>query len=304
MREEEKKVLASRWPFWRAWREKEWYFSCLHDPAAGVYLSWSFIRTFATDSFRFWALELDGQRGAWSGERRLFLDPGQRPGLLDLAGRGRGYEVSYTGLEEQPDRVRLHYRDDRHELELELLRRWPAFTRRDNTFVNHYTLLHHFGNEARGELRLDGRRFTVNTRRCYTDHCSGRVPRRTGWQWIAVQDERVALASLTNHGPCAQRYTQCWIDGRWVRLSEDVAFEYETTDLLAPWRVTSVDMDLQVRPRQVHRDHVQVPPGLGLLYDVHHNELFVDVEGRVRIDGAWRELDGLTGVAEEHYGRW
>lgn len=303
MKLDEKQVLHSRWPFWRVWREKEWYFSCLHDPGAKIYFSWAFVRTYATDGFRFWWVDL-GSDQTWSVDHRLYLEPGQAPERLDLRGGRPGYAVAFQGVDGQPDRARLVYQDHRFQIDLEILRRHPPFTRRDHTFENTYSLLHHVGNEARGTLTVDGRAHPIHTRRCYTDHCAGRVPRRTGWQWIAVQSDDVAVASLVNRGPDAQRYTQIYLDGRWVRLAEEVSFQYTPQDLSAPWQVTSVDMDLVVRPRRVHLDHVAVPPGLPLLYNVHHNELFVEVDGRVRIDGTWRDVTGLTGVAEEHHGVW
>ncbi|WP_263429138.1 hypothetical protein [Nannocystis pusilla] len=40
------------------------------------------------------------------------------------------------------------------------------------------------------------------------------------------------------------------------------------------------------------------------LVALQHNELFVEVEGEVRLGGARVPLQGLTGVAEEHDGRW
>ena len=130
------------------------------------------------------------------------------------------------------------------------------------------------------------------------------MPRRTAWQWIAVQNEDVALASLVNHGPYAQRYTQVFVRGAWHRLSPDVDFEYDPADLMAPWRVRSAELDLVVTPRRVHRDRIAVPPVLPVLVDLQHNELFVEVEGALNVDGEAIALRGMTGVAEEHAGRW
>lgn len=300
---DEKKVLLSRMAPWRVWRDKEWYFSYLHDPAAGVYFSWAFARTVLTDTFRCWLVDLREGR-SWNIDKRLYLESTQAPGKLDLKGNRPGYAVGYVAAPGQSDDLRFSYQDDRHQIALHVERRGPPFTRRDHPFVNTYTLLHHFGNRARGQLTLDGRNWEVDTTRCYTDHCFGRVPRRTGWQWAALQSDEVALATLVNHGPDAQRYTQALVDGRWTRLSEDVTFEYEPSRLSDPWRITSVDMEIVARPRHVHLDHVAIPPLLPFLVDVHHNELFVEAEGRLRIDGAWREVRGLTGVMEEHHGVW
>lgn len=293
---EEKGVLRSRWPFWRAWREKEWFFSCLHDPQAGVYCSWTFARTFYAETFRFWLCDLRTDR-SWHLDRRILFDRQQTPGHLDLRWAKRGALIEYQGA---GDEAAFSMRDERFRVDLELVRRWPSFVRRENQFVCDYTLLHDFGNEVRGAIEVEGERFAVDTRRCYTDHCFGRVPSRTGWHWLAVQDEQLALASLVNYGPYAQRYTQMFAGGEWVRLAPDVNFDYDPRRPLEPWRVTSVDLDLVARPVRLHPDRVRVPP----FVDIRHDELHVEVEGRVRVEGRWRAVGGLTGVMESHHGRW
>jgi hypothetical protein len=37
---------------------------------------------------------------------------------------------------------------------------------------------------------------------------------------------------------------------------------------------------------------------------VTHSELYVSAEGRIRVDGRWYDVGGLSGVMEQHAGRW
>jgi hypothetical protein len=283
-----------------ALRQKEWWFSDLHDPRSQVYMSWSFARAFAVDKFRLWLCDLAGDE-SWSVDHNLYLDRAQAPGVLDLRHRG-AVDLEYRG--DGDGRAVFRARTPELRVELEVVREGQPFTRRDNYFRCSYALFHQFFNRVRGEVEVGGRRFAIDTARSYYDHCFGVVPRRASWQWLAVQNDDLALASLVNHGPYAQRYTQVYWQGSWHRLDPDVDFDYDRDDLAAAWRVRSRELDLLVRPRRVHRDHVSIPPLVPFLVDLQHNELFVEVEGEVRLGGARVPLQGLTGVAEEHDGRW
>jgi hypothetical protein len=136
------------------------------------------------------------------------------------------------------------------------------------------------------------------------------VPRRTGWHWLAVQNERVALSCLVNYGPRAHCYTQVWLDDagprprEWVRLEQSVSFECPGTTPACAWRVTSSDLDLDVELLQSTTGRTLIPPLVGWLVNLTHTEAFVKARGRIRVDGTWVEVDGLGGALEEHFGTW
>lgn len=283
-----------------ALRQKEWWFSNLHDTDAGLYMSWSFARAFAVDKFRLWLCDLSSQQ-THTVDHTLYLERAQAPGALDLRHRG-AVDLEYRGLSD--DRAVFRCRSGDLRVDLEIERSPHPFVRRDRYFRCNYNLLHHFFNHVRGEVELAGRSFTIDTTRAYYDHCFGVVPRRASWQWLAVQNHELAIASLVNHGPYAQRYTQVFHAGAWHRLDPDVDFDYDAADLSAPWRVRSRELDLVVTPHRVHRDRIAIPPLLPFLVDVQHNELFVAVAGTLTLHGARIPVRGLSGVVEEHDGRW
>lgn len=296
----EEKQLVRRLGSAHGLRQKEWWFTYLFDRRAGLYMSWSFARSFLVDKFRLWVCDL-ATGAAEAVDHTLYLDPRQRPGALDLRARSAGLAVVHEG---EGRRARFEVTTAKVAAALEFRRSPAPFVRRDNHFTDHYTLLHTFHDRVRGSVHALGRAYEIDTPLSYHDHCFGKVPSRMGWQWLAAQSESTAIASLCNHGPAPQRYTQLFIDGEWHRLSPDVHFDYDPGDLLAPWRLTSAELDLEIRPLHLHRDRVAIPRALPLLVDLQHNELCVEARGSARIRGRERALDGLVGVVEEHFGRW
>ncbi len=286
------KVLASRWNLPEAWSEKEWWFGYLHDPEAGVYLSWSCVRAFYMERFRCWFVDLA------TGEARVLDRPlffqraeGERMGLS----AGGSPSVFYGAEGDRALRLRVEGRG--WDLDLELEPSPVPFARTEDQFDAWYGVRAHFHNRARGLVAVGDHRRTVATTRCY---CWGSVPSRTGWHWLAAQDEHTAIDSLVNYGPYGQKYTQIFVDGRWHVLPDDVTFDVDRREPGRPWRVLSPDVELEARPLHSHHDRVQVP----LLVDLHHAEHVVEVTGRVRIDGRWVDVGRLVGVTEQHHGSW
>lgn len=290
------KVLDTRWRLPTAWREKEWWFGYLHDPEAGIYLSWSCVRTYFMERFRCWVLDMETGEQALL-DRPLFFDRGGDGSVLDLSASGKT-PLRYGAANDREMNLRVEGPD--WDLALLFLPSAAPFTRAEDQFRAWYGLRAHFHNQVVGTVTIGDRVRLIDTKRCYTDHCWGRVPSATGWHWIAAQDEQVAIDSLVNYGPYAQRYTQVFLDGRWHVLPDSVIFDVDRTDPERPWRLVSPDVELEARLLHTHRDHVRVP----VLVNLRHDEHVVEVRGRVRIEGAWRDVGPLLGVAEEHHGKW
>lgn len=286
------------------WRDKEWWYSGAYDARTGVYVSWYFIRVNLVDQFAFSVFDPRLGKEPIHLAHKLYLDPqGETP--LSLSHRGR-WEVVYEGSSERGWQLRL--KDGEIEANLHITPSTPAFTKFDNPLVQRYGLLHHFHNRVRGSVRAGAHSWKLENALGYYDHCFGTVPRQTGWHWLAVQNEAAALATLVNYGPHAQRYTQMFLRqgpaalrDRWIRLGQEVSFEQPPGKTLTdPWRVTSPDLDLQVTPLQAKTGRENIP----LFLRLEHSELFVQVEGRVRLEGQWVETGVLHGVMEQHGGRW
>ena len=296
MRREVPKVLHTRWRLPTAWREKEWWFGYLHDTEARLYLSWSCVRTYLMERFRCWVLDLETGESEVL-DRPLFFRQEGDGEALDLSAGGRG-AMRYAAIGEGD--MSLCVDGPGWDLGLMFLPSRVPFTRAEDQFRAWYGLRAHFHNTVVGTVTIGDRTRVLSTRRCYTDHCWGRVPAATGWHWLAAQDGHVAFDSLVNYGPYGQRYTQVFLDGRWHVLPDNVTFDVDRTDPDRPWRLVSPDVELEARALHSHRDHVRVP----VLVNLRHDEHVMQVEGRVRVEGAWRDVGTLTGVAEQHHGRW
>jgi len=307
---EARQVLHSRWRVLGEWRDKEWWYTGFHDPASGAYVSWYFIRVNFCDEFAFTVFDPTEKAPAHF-ERKLFLDRPRIADGLSLVNRGRELQVEYEGRAEQGWSFRM--KSGGFEADLQIASAPPAFTKFDNELVDRYGLLHLFQNRATGTVRTPGRSYRLDGALGYYDHCFGRVPANSGWHWVALWNEEVALASLVNYGVYPQRYTQVLFrkgvaerrPGEWIRLDQDVSFEQAPGHAVGcPWSVTSCELELEVMPLQSVSGRERIPPLVPFLVDIRHSELFVKAKGRVRVDGRWFETGELVGVMEQHHGRW
>jgi hypothetical protein len=313
MRLEDPQILRSRRELFTQWRAKEWWYTGVVDEQSGAYVSWYFVRVNLVDSFVFTVFDpsLDAPIHF---ELKGWLDKSLwKEGRLDLSlGHVEG-TVLYEGSAETGWRLALSSKGIEAELRLSPSH-VPVFSKFDNELVDWYGLLHFFHVQAEGSIRARGRNWDIAAGRAYWDHCFGFVPSRTGWHWLAVQNEHVALSSLVNYGVYAQRYTQvflrsgqgqCAATDQWIRLNQDVSFEQEPpNDLLKPWKVTSTEMDLLVTPLQRVTDVQKIPPVVPFLIDLKHTEWYVVANGRLWVENQWIEVQNLRGVMEQHVGRW
>jgi hypothetical protein len=295
------KVLLKRRNIIRQRNEKEWWFSYCFDHTFLFYLSWAFVRSCYSDYFSIFALDTKSNE-KWMFHKNLLLDRVPEKGPQRLEKRSHDFAVRFG---EEDDARRFRLTTGPWEIDLMIGESpFSPFVKRENQFLRHYLVAHTYKNPVEGTVAINGRRYALRTDHTYFDHCFGNVPRRTGWHWIAVQNRDTALTSLVNYGPYAQRYTQVLNAGRWLRLGQDVTFEYDSARPQEPWRVTSPDMDLTVEILGHAATITRIPALVPVLVNINHTEFVVKAFGRVHIDGAWREQRDLIGVMEEHRGRW
>lgn len=287
-------------------RSKEWWYVGWVDRSRTVYASFHVTRLPLVDNVTFSLFDLAAEQPVVR-SRKLWLNAPRRPGMTDLSANSRSVAVRYTGSSEQG--WTLAFRDRGVEADLTIRPTAPPFTKEENQFVQRYALLSLMHNSVRGTVAVEGREYRFDDAIGYADHCFGQVPRRTGWHWLAVQNEEQAFVSLNNYGPYAQRYTQLLItdaDGRkeWLRLSQDASFERAPGAPDRRWRLTGWDVDLQIDLLMSTRLREKLPAVLPLWVNLTHDEFFVRARGRVLTQGRWVELAESHGVLEEHHGIW
>ncbi len=93
------------------------------------------------------------------------------------------------------------------------------------------------------------------------------------------------------------------VDGRISHLPDDLRWEYDRDDWLAPWRITDLAggrVDLTFTPVHVRTDRMN----LGVLANDTHQAFGTWSGTMVDADGTAVRCDGLRGWAEEVVNRW
>lgn len=295
-------VLYNRINPFKRWREKEWWFGYCFDQSAMFYIGWSIFRAYYADQFAILLADLKAHRHISLRRTLLLDDQSVYEQMPSLSAKRRDIRFSY-GPDVEGSRLLVEADD----LDVDiLLRPSPAdpFVRSENQFINHYRVLHTMKNPASVRLESSLGAFNFETACTYLDHCSGRVPRKTSWHWVAVQNSSFALVVLTNYGSRPQRYAHCLHHGRWVRLDQNVTFDCSRQVSDGRWLVTSADLDAVIEVLEKHVSLANFPRLIPIVTKVNHTEFVVRSSGSVRIDGQWIAFKELYGVMEAHHGFW
>ena len=242
---------------------------------------------------------------------------GDRPGVgLDASFRTLGARMS--ALRGQDERLRL--RVDVNRLRTGSLRTflWEGALRTDGAppaltviapvggdgFVN--VTQKRAGLLASGSLRAGGKRFDLEGGVGGTDYTQGDLARHTAWRWAFLSGRLpdgtpLGLNLVEGFNESAgTNENALWVGGRLIPVGRAV-FEYDRTNLRAPWRVRTEDgvVDLGFQPLHVHREdhdfklvvsHFAQPLGL--------------FTGTLRIDGRPQPVAGVPGVTEDQDMLW
>lgn len=170
-----------------------------------------------------------------------------------------------------------------------------------------------YGLAAEGTIRAGDVDHRVRDGHAGLDFNRGIRPRETYWNWAAAggasEDGARIGFNLTAHRrwdtPAShdEDAADCalWLDGERVKIPW-VAFAYDPSDLLAPWRITDREglVDLRFTPRGDRHEDVN----LGLIVSRFHQP-YGRFEGTLR-NRAGRAfvLGDVFGVTEQHFARW
>ncbi len=139
------------------------------------------------------------------------------------------------------------------------------------------------------------------------DYGRGIWPYRTTWNWAAFSGRAGQDIVGINMGG---RWTDgtgmnengILLNGRLHKIFDDILFEYDRTDFMAPWRMrtgTTPVVDLTFAP---FYDRAEATNLLLLSSSVH--QVFGRYTGTLRVDDRVIRVEGLLGWAEEHIARW
>lgn len=158
----------------------------------------------------------------------------------------------------------------------------------------------------RGSLTVDGERLDVGDGAwAVLDHGRGRWPYSRTWNWAAgsgvVDGVRTGL-QLGGRWTVGTGSTEnaLVLDGVVHKISEEVAWRYDTEDWLRPWRVRGERVDVTFTPFHARR----AVTNLGVLAG-DTTQCFGRWAGWMATDAGERvRVDGLVGWAEQAMNRW
>lgn len=139
------------------------------------------------------------------------------------------------------------------------------------------------------------------------DHARSRGPYRTDWNWGAavgeVHGRRIGI-NLGGGGADGLRngisHTGVTVDGRVHKLPTALEWEFDSSDWMSPWRMTTERMQLTFTPFYDRYAHTNL-----LIVRSTTHQCFGTFTGRVQTDdGEWITVDGLEGWAEDVHNRW
>lgn len=334
----ERSVLKNRLHFIKCFNEKEWWYSGLQfqipdeenkNDKKTCFIGISECRSIFIDSLA--VVYYDGNK-AYPVQRKrrnnylagYYLKKNLKKGggkSLEIESKKikfKYFEINGDG-ESNGYKLELHmdelkkYDGGKLDVNVTLKKELPVFTKNDDYFGNYYNLENYFFTVVQGSVSINGKKYDISKggkNYMYQDHCSGNVPRKTKWHWIAVWNEKSLLDVLCNYGVYPQLYSQVYfpkVTDDWERLEQNVAFEYENRDkrFEKRWKVTSTDLDLHMELLGTALEREAIPfTFMPLLINLYHYQCFAHVWGKIKVDGRWIETGDMFGVFEEHHGKW
>ncbi|NOK01731.1 MULTISPECIES: DUF2804 domain-containing protein [Myxococcus] len=158
-----------------------------------------------------------------------------------------------------------------------------------------------------GSLEAGGKRFRLDGGVGGMDYTQGYLARHTAWRW-AFASGRLAdgtpvginLVEGFNEGNADANENALWLGDKLYPLAR-ARFEYDAKDLMAPWRLATVDgaVDLRFQPLHVHREDRNLR-----LVVSHFAQPVGFFNGTVRVGSRTLELSNVPGVTEDQDMLW
>lgn len=159
---------------------------------------------------------------------------------------------------------------------------------------------------AHGTLTVDGTTVAVPEGSwAVLDHGRGRWPYQVWWNWAAgsgVVHGRVIGLQLGSKWTDGSGSTEnaVVVDGRLSKISEELVWNYDSSDWMRPWHVRGANADLTFTP--FHNKHSRTN---ALLIATRTDQLFGTWSGWILDSSGERvSVDGIEGWAEDVLNRW
>lgn len=160
---------------------------------------------------------------------------------------------------------------------------------------------------AHGTVTIDGQEFVVPAGESWAvlDHGRGRWPYSMRWNWGAASgicDGRVIGVQIGGKWTDGSGSTEnsLLVDGRLHKISEELTWEYDVDNWLAPWRIQGELADLTFTPFYDKTSAMNL-----LIFSSDTHQCFGHYTGWMASDTGERiRVDGVVGWAEAVHNRW
>lgn len=160
---------------------------------------------------------------------------------------------------------------------------------------------------ATGTITVDGVSHVVPEGESWAtlDHGRGRWPYDMRWNWGAGSgrsDGRVIGIQVGGRWTDGTGTVEnaLLVDGLLTKISEELVWQYSTTDWMAPWRVTGSDLELTFTPFHLRESVIDLK-----VVAAETHQCFGHWTGRARDEtGTWIRITDLVGWAEDVHNRW
>lgn len=178
--------VVSRSDLVRAPRHKAWWYVGWVDDSRTAYTSFHAIRLPPVDNVVFTVFDLAAGRPVVR-SRKLFLTAPAGLDHTELRADSRRGQVHYSGSSEAG--WSLRFSDGGVGADVTIRPTAPPFIKKENQFAHQYSMVSSMHTAVRGSVGADGREYAFTDALGYADHCSGHLPRRTGWLalWLLVK---------------------------------------------------------------------------------------------------------------------
>ncbi|HEY9101492.1 DUF2804 domain-containing protein [Chitinimonas sp.] len=154
--------------------------------------------------------------------------------------------------------------------------------------------------QVSGLALAGGKRYKLDGGSAALDHSNGLLPRETQWLWASAHAP--GLGFNLQAGYFGNHENALWLDGNLIPLAA-AHFSYNADQTLDEWRVRTEDglLDLRFKPlgeRREDRNLVVAASRYVQPVGLYHGQV------RVHADAPARLVEGLLGVAEQHFSRW
>ena len=175
----------------------------------------------------------------------------------------------------------------------------------------------HAGLSVLGSIRLGNQRWKLDKTPTFAaiDLTTGYPARKTFWNWASMagtvpssNSTKRRSIGLNVVSPIIDPINQenaFWVDGKLHKLGA-VGFNYNPDDIVAPWSISSQDMestpriDLQFTPEGLRKQDIDLQ-----IISSAFQQPFGRYNGTVTCsDGEVIKIEDISGVAEEHYAKW